>query len=87
MTGEYETSKFEEFTYGIGNRAASVRIPTFTASEKKGYIEDRRPASNLDPYLACTILADAALKDESLCGDLVRVYRKWAAWKETVKFE
>ena len=51
LTGHHETSNKEVFSYGTGNRACSVRIPTSTAAEKKGYIEDRRPASNCDPYL------------------------------------
>ena len=50
MTGKHETSSMEKFTYGIGNRGASVRIPKQVQHDKKGYFEDRRPASNLDPY-------------------------------------
>ncbi len=51
MTGEHETSSYDTFTYGCGNRGASVRIPTQTEKDKKGYLEDRRPSSNMDPYL------------------------------------
>jgi len=56
MTGINETSKYNEFTSGIGNRNASVRIPCDTAKNKKGYLEDRRPSSNMDPYLVTGIL-------------------------------
>ena len=52
MTGLFETADINEFSFGVGNRAASFRIPTGTAhANGKGYIEDRRPASNIDPYL------------------------------------
>ena len=51
MTGAHETSSYDKFTFGRANRGASVRIPTNTINEKKGYFEDRRPSSNCDPYL------------------------------------
>ena len=51
MTGEHETAKYDEFTYGVANRGASVRIPRTTEKNGKGYFEDRRPSSNMDPYL------------------------------------
>jgi glutamine synthetase len=50
LTGEHETSSIDTFTYGIANRGASVRIPRSTHFTGKGYFEDRRPASNFDPY-------------------------------------
>jgi glutamine synthetase len=40
-----------QFSYGVANRGASVRIPRSAEVEQKGYFEDRRPASNMDPYL------------------------------------
>ena len=51
MTGLHETAKYSEFSYGVANRKASIRIPRATTKEGKGYFEDRRPASNMDPYL------------------------------------
>jgi glutamine synthetase len=51
MTGLHETSSYDKFSYGIASRNTSIRIPTATVqSEWKGYAEDRRPASNCDPY-------------------------------------
>lgn len=50
LTGLHETSSIEDFSYGVGNRGASIRIPTSVDREGKGYFEDRRPASNIDPY-------------------------------------
>ena len=64
LTGIHETSAYDKFTYGVGNRAASFRIPTTTAHAKgAGYIEDRRPGSNIDPYLVGAIVADTALME------------------------
>ena len=50
MTGDHETSSFEEFSFAVASRGVSIRIPNTTAKEWKGYAEDRRPASNCDPY-------------------------------------
>jgi len=80
LTGHHETSNKEVFSYGAGNRAASCRIPTTTMAEKKGYIEDRRPASDMDPYVVTAIIADTTLLDVSLAQPLIDAYRKWKVW-------
>jgi glutamine synthetase len=50
LTGSNETCSINEFRWGIGDRTASIRIPsTIEDSSTPGYIEDRRPASNGDP--------------------------------------
>ena len=77
LTGEHETSKIDFFSYGVGNRAASCRIPTSTIAEKKGYIEDRRPASDIDPYVVSSLIADTTLLEESLSEGLLKAYREW----------
>ena len=51
MTGGHETASMDKFTYGVANRGASVRIGNETQLEGYGYFEDRRPASNMDPYV------------------------------------
>lgn len=51
MTGKHETARFDSFTYGKADRGASVRIGNHVYTEGKGYFEDRRPSSNMDPYL------------------------------------
>lgn len=51
LTGKHETASIEAFSYGVANRGASVRIPRSSEKSKKGYMEDRRPASNGDPYV------------------------------------
>jgi glutamine synthetase len=50
LTGLHETAPWNEFSYGVSDRGASVRIPWQVAQDKKGYIEDRRPNANCDPY-------------------------------------
>jgi glutamine synthetase len=51
LTGEHETSSINDFSYGFSTRDTSIRIPAQAIVEGKGYFEDRRPASNCDPYL------------------------------------
>jgi glutamine synthetase len=51
LTGLHETASITDFSYGISDRGASIRIPILTIDNGwKGYLEDRRPASNADPY-------------------------------------
>ena len=51
LTGEHETQAYDQFSYGISDRGASIRIPVGTVEDGwKGRLEDRRPASNADPY-------------------------------------
>jgi glutamine synthetase len=56
MTGEHETASWDKFSFGRANRGASVRIGNETIDNKKGYFEDRRPASNGDPYQITSII-------------------------------
>ena len=54
MSGEHETSKYGEFSFDKErsvDRGASVRVGYETIKNGKGYFEDRRPASTMDPYL------------------------------------
>ena len=51
LTGLHETQSINEFSYGVSDRGASIRIPIATVeSGWKGWLEDRRPASNANPY-------------------------------------
>jgi len=78
LTGIHETSSMDSFSYGVGNRAASFRIPTSTAHDNgKGYIEDRRPASNMDPYLVCAMIVDSGVLTESLSADMKASFKNW----------
>lgn len=51
LTGRNETSPIDKFSYGVANRGASIRIPRQVQLDGCGYLEDRRPAANLDPYV------------------------------------
>jgi len=50
LTGKHETCDINTFKYGVANRGASIRIPREAEEKGKGYLEDRRPAANCDPY-------------------------------------
>ena len=51
LTGQHETQSIDKFSYGISDRGASIRVPIATVENGwKGWLEDRRPASNGDPY-------------------------------------
>uniref|UniRef100_A0A336MI44 Glutamine synthetase n=1 Tax=Culicoides sonorensis TaxID=179676 RepID=A0A336MI44_CULSO len=50
LVGKLETSSIHKFSWGIADRGSSVRIPRGVANAGKGYLEDRRPSSNMDPY-------------------------------------
>ena len=64
LTGQHETAPYNEYSYGVSNRGASVRIPWQVEVDKKGYIEDRRPNANCDPYEVTHVLI------ETICGAL-----------------
>ena len=62
LTGLHETCSIKEFRYGVSDRGASIRIPMATHKDGKGYLEDRRPSANMDPYKVCAKLI------ETVCG-------------------
>jgi glutamine synthetase len=51
LTGLHETQSIDKFSWGIADRGASIRVPhSFVKNDYKGYLEDRRPNSQGDPY-------------------------------------
>ena len=69
LTGDHETQSIDKFTWGNSDRGASIRIPPSTAETLKGYIEDRRPAANIDPYRAVNCLVKTiGVVDSTLIG-------------------
>jgi glutamine synthetase len=58
LNGQLETSNWDEFTYGIGTRFTSIRIPLQVARNGIGYLEDRRPGANVNPYAIANWLLD-----------------------------
>ena len=63
LTGLHETQSIDKFSYGISDRGASIRIPiSLPLTDWKGYLEDRRPASNADPYRIVAVMIDTVSK-------------------------
>ncbi len=58
LTGLHETQAIDKFSYGLSDRGASIRLPVnFIRNGYKGYLEDRRPNSEADPYqIICRLL-------------------------------
>ena len=51
LTGDHETASINDFSWGVSDRGASIRIPIIAVEKGyKGWLEDRRPSSNGDPY-------------------------------------
>lgn len=67
LTGKHETQHIDKFTFGVGDRGSSIRIPTQVFNDGwKGYLEDRRPASNADPYKITNRIIKSLNKVEQL---------------------
>ena len=64
LTGAHETARWDEFSYGPSDRGASVRIPWGVEKARKGWLEDRRPNANMDPYTVTRLII------ETCCGAL-----------------
>jgi glutamine synthetase len=58
LTGAHETAPWNEYSYGVSNRGASVRIPWQVEVDKRGYLEDRRPNANCDPYKVTELMIE-----------------------------
>ncbi len=66
LTGKHETAHMSQFISGVGNRGASIRIPRPVELKGYGYIEDRRPGANANPYEVASVLV------ETICGTDVK---------------
>eukprot|EP01041_Mallomonas_annulata_P010674 gene10674-22277_t len=66
LTGKHETASIHQFSYGVANRGCSIRIPRDTDARGYGYFEDRRPASNADPYLATGKIMSTIMEEISV---------------------
>lgn len=74
LTGEHETQSIHKFSWGVSDRGASIRVPISTEKEWKGYVEDRRPASNADPYRIINIINESIIHAEELHKTLHNMY-------------
>ncbi|KAI9194378.1 hypothetical protein LWI28_005436 [Acer negundo] len=61
LTGKHETASINSFSWGVANRGCSIRVGRETEQQGKGYLEDRRPASNMDPYVVTALLAETTI--------------------------
>nr|pir glutamate-ammonia ligase (EC 6.3.1.2) - tobacco [Nicotiana sp.] len=61
LTGNHETASIDYFSWGVAFRGASIRVGADTEKQGKGYLEDRRPASNMDPYVVTGLLAQTTI--------------------------
>jgi len=64
LTGMHEAPALEDFSWGIGNRGCSVRVHRKVMDQGFGYLEDRRPSSNCDPYSVSDMLVRTILLKE-----------------------
>ena len=62
LTGKHETASMDQFSYGVAHRGASIRIPRPVEAKGYGYLEDRRPNANVDPYVVSRLMI------ETICG-------------------
>uniref|UniRef100_A0A803TP39 Glutamine synthetase n=1 Tax=Anolis carolinensis TaxID=28377 RepID=A0A803TP39_ANOCA len=65
LTGHHETSSINEFSAGVANRGASIRIPRQVGQDGRGYFEDRRPSANCDPYAVTEAIMRTVLLNET----------------------
>eukprot|EP00121_Abeoforma_whisleri_P015805 Awhi_evm1s14536 len=63
LTGAHETGRIDEFSFGVAHRGSSIRIPRQVSIDGYGYLEDRRPASNCDPYLVTAAVLGTCCDD------------------------
>ena len=59
LTGKHETQSIDKFTWGVSDRGASIRVPKVVGETWKGYLEDRRPASNANPYCILNVICES----------------------------
>ncbi len=69
LTGLHETASIHEFKGGIADRGASIRIPQPVALKGYGYIEDRRPAANADPYVVSARILETICQGKNSKGE------------------
>ena len=74
LTGKYETQSIDKFSWGVSDRGASIRIPQSTANNWHGYLEDRRPSSNANPYDIVKVICDSLNMADELELTLQNMY-------------
>jgi glutamine synthetase len=85
LTGAHETAHWSKYSYGVSDRGASVRIPGGVAREKRGYLEDRRPNANVDPYVVARLITETVCGAASATKTPARAAAKKAPVKKVAK--
>lgn len=86
LTGKFETQSIDKFTWGVSDRGASIRVPKSVSECWKGYLEDRRPGSNADPYKVISSIYDSLILAEELDKTICRMYNHIDTTKSKDKF-
>ena len=82
LTGKHETQRMDTFSWGVASRKASIRVGNDTAKNGRGYMEDRRPASNVDPYLCTAMIFDTAVLNGKFASKFPGPVKKLAVGSE-----
>lgn len=85
LTGRHETASITDFSWGVANRGCSIRIPFDVHKHQKGYLEDRRPASNVDPYIGNTAIAATCLLEDKTDFEALKAHVD--EWNQVRKHE
>jgi|JI9StandDraft_1071089.scaffolds.fasta_scaffold119024_2 glutamine synthetase len=82
LSGGFETSKYDQFSYGVMSRASSVRIPQQTKDNGNGYYEDRRPSANCDPYVVASLIFSATCLGGAHIDEIEKQYAEFIESKK-----
>jgi len=74
LTGKFETQSIDKFSWGVSDRGASIRVPKTVGEIWKGYLEDRRPSSNANPYKVINAIYDALIFARQLDSAIHAMY-------------
>ena len=73
-----------KFSVGVADRGCSVRLPRTVEKSGKGYYEDRRPASNMDPYVVSAAILSVTSLDSFGLEDLEKHYHNFLEFKKSL---
>jgi len=86
LTGKFETQSIDKFSWGVSDRGASIRVPKSVGETWKGYLEDRRPASNANPYSIIRVIGESLDLAKDLDETLHAMYKNIDTTKLSEKF-
>lgn len=86
LTGKHETQSIDKFSWGVSDRGASIRVPKSVGETWKGYLEDRRPGSNANPYKVLQIISESLELAKDLDETLHVMYDNIDTTKLSEKF-